>query len=131
MKFLTNRSDCRRAAALLALVSFLFAVPGVQPLWAESENPEEEYAMRIQEVYVSRSEGNYNEALDEIQTMIEDFANANDILRVLEDRDMPVGRYEVTWNGVNEYGQQVSSGVYFYLLEADGGQQTKKMVLLK
>jgi flagellar hook assembly protein FlgD len=36
-----------------------------------------------------------------------------------------------TWNGKNDAGQTVSSGVYFYKLVATNFTQTKKMVLLK
>ncbi|MEJ2722067.1 MAG: T9SS type A sorting domain-containing protein, partial [bacterium] len=36
-----------------------------------------------------------------------------------------------TWNGLNDRGQPVSSGVYFYKLATKGFTQTKKMVLLK
>jgi hypothetical protein len=37
----------------------------------------------------------------------------------------------VTWNGRNNAGQAVSSGVYFYKLVTNNFSQTKKMVLLK
>ncbi|UCH83646.1 MAG: T9SS type A sorting domain-containing protein [Candidatus Latescibacterota bacterium] len=36
-----------------------------------------------------------------------------------------------TWDGINDQGQAVSSGVYFYKLTSKGFSQTKKMVLLK
>ncbi|UCH84248.1 MAG: T9SS type A sorting domain-containing protein, partial [Candidatus Latescibacterota bacterium] len=35
------------------------------------------------------------------------------------------------WNGMNDLGQPVSSGVYFYKLVTNNFSQTKKMVLLK
>ena len=35
------------------------------------------------------------------------------------------------WNGLNDQGQPVSSGVYFYKLVTKNFSQTKKMVLLK
>ncbi len=35
------------------------------------------------------------------------------------------------WNGMNDQGQPVSSGVYFYKLMTKNFTQTKKMVLLK
>ncbi len=41
------------------------------------------------------------------------------------------GTHAVTWDGTNEAGQPVSSGVYFYRLEADGFEKTKKMMMLK
>ncbi|MCK5406922.1 MAG: T9SS type A sorting domain-containing protein, partial [Candidatus Krumholzibacteria bacterium] len=39
--------------------------------------------------------------------------------------------HEVKWNGLNDAGSQVSSGVYFYKLVTKNFSQTKKMVLLK
>jgi hypothetical protein len=39
--------------------------------------------------------------------------------------------YTVSWNGENNIGEFVSSGVYFYKLVAKNYSQTKKMVLLK
>jgi hypothetical protein len=39
--------------------------------------------------------------------------------------------FSKTWNGLNDQGQPVSSGVYFYKLMTTNFTQTKKMVLLK
>jgi hypothetical protein len=39
--------------------------------------------------------------------------------------------FSVTWDGKNNAGQSVSSGVYFYKLTAKNYSETKKMVLLK
>jgi hypothetical protein len=39
--------------------------------------------------------------------------------------------FTVTWNGLNNAGSQVASGVYFYKLTTGNFTQTKKMVLLK
>jgi hypothetical protein len=41
------------------------------------------------------------------------------------------GRTDVTWEGINGQGQRVSSGVYFYRLEAGKRVITKKLTLLK
>ncbi len=41
------------------------------------------------------------------------------------------GTYEVTWNGKNDKGEFVSSGVYFYKIEAGNYSLSKKMLLLK
>jgi hypothetical protein len=41
------------------------------------------------------------------------------------------GRYEATWNGRDDFGFAVSSGVYLYRLEAGKTSLTKKMLLVK
>jgi ELWxxDGT repeat protein len=53
------------------------------------------------------------------------------LVKVLERSHHDPGRYEVGWNGDNEAGQNVSSGVYFYQLMTKEFTQTKKMLLLK
>ncbi|UCG51845.1 MAG: T9SS type A sorting domain-containing protein [Candidatus Latescibacterota bacterium] len=58
---------------------------------------------------------------------------AGQLVRTLVDEvqsPQPEG-FSKTWKGLNEQGQPVSSGVYFYKLTAKGFAQTKKMVLLK
>jgi hypothetical protein len=41
------------------------------------------------------------------------------------------GGYAPTWNGTNENGEAVASGVYFYRLVAKNFAQTRKLVLIK
>jgi tetratricopeptide (TPR) repeat protein len=41
------------------------------------------------------------------------------------------GQHQVVWNGVDEHGRSVSSGVYLYRLDAAGKSTAKKMLLLK
>ena len=41
------------------------------------------------------------------------------------------GRYTVNWNGVDEVGNSVSSGIYFYRMQTKGFSSSKKMLLLK
>lgn len=45
--------------------------------------------------------------------------------------NLDAGRYTVSWDGNDESGDAVSSGMYFYTLKVGDGNITKKMVLLK
>jgi hypothetical protein len=52
-------------------------------------------------------------------------------IRTLLSEYKETGRYSVAWNGMNESGQQVPSGVYFYRLTTKDHSETKRMMLLK
>lgn len=49
----------------------------------------------------------------------------------LISEEVEVGRHEVVWDGTNEAGEPVASGVYFSRLMALGEETSAKMVLLK
>ena len=58
------------------------------------------------------------------------------IIRTLQLGNMPVGRYQTRsraayWNGKNNNGEPVASGLYFYTLTADDWTATRKMLILK
>ncbi|HKW13432.1 MAG TPA: FlgD immunoglobulin-like domain containing protein [Candidatus Krumholzibacteria bacterium] len=53
------------------------------------------------------------------------------LVSVLLNGEVPAGEHSVTWNGRNQAGMPVASGVYLCLLKAHGQQQTQKMILLK
>ena len=52
-------------------------------------------------------------------------------VRLLVDARQAAGFYRVTWDGADEAGAPVASGVYVYRLRAGGFQQVRKMILLK
>ncbi len=52
------------------------------------------------------------------------------IKTVVDDYRVP-GVYKIEWDGRNELGSQVASGVYFYTLRSNSFIQTKKLLLLK
>jgi hypothetical protein len=53
------------------------------------------------------------------------------LLKWLVDGTLPAGAHTAAWDGTNENGERVSSGIYFYKLSTSGFAQTRKMVLLK
>ncbi len=52
-------------------------------------------------------------------------------VKTLVDGEMEAGYRSVTWNGTDNNGKSVSSGVYFYKLDAGEHVFTKKMMMLK
>jgi flagellar hook assembly protein FlgD len=40
------------------------------------------------------------------------------------------GSHEITWDGKDQNGKEVPSGIYFYRLTAGDFSETKKMLLL-
>lgn len=52
-------------------------------------------------------------------------------VKTLLDETQTAGRRQVVWDGKNDRGEAVSSGIYFYRIEAGGLAKTEKMLLLK
>jgi hypothetical protein len=52
-------------------------------------------------------------------------------VKTLIDGVMDPGRHVVTWNGRNDGGQGVASGVYFLRMEALGAVDTRRIVLVR
>ena len=52
-------------------------------------------------------------------------------VRTLLAEALAAGRHEVRWNGVDQSGRPVASGVYFARLQVDGQVRSLKMTLAK
>ncbi|MDI6809306.1 MAG: T9SS type A sorting domain-containing protein [Candidatus Eisenbacteria bacterium] len=54
------------------------------------------------------------------------------LVRKLVDSRLEAGRHTVSWDGRNDRGLKLGSGVYFYQIETEGGfKSVKKIVILK
>jgi hypothetical protein len=95
-------------------------VPGVSALYANVPNP-----------FNPTTRIDFDLARDG-HVRLRVFDVAGRLVRTLVDEDMHQGfRQSVTWNGLDENGLRVSSGVYLYRLEAGDFMATRKLVVLK
>ena len=53
------------------------------------------------------------------------------VVKTLVDRRQSAGHNSIFWNGTNDLGAPVSTGLYFYRIQSSNFSQTKKMIFLK
>ena len=53
------------------------------------------------------------------------------LVRILVDRDLPAGRHRAEWNGTDDGGRRVASGVYIGRLRVGEAQQVRKISLVR
>ena len=53
------------------------------------------------------------------------------LVKTLVDEEKSPGNYQVIWDGKDQRGNEVSSGIYFYQLKAGNYKETRKMSLLR
>jgi hypothetical protein len=66
-----------------------------------------------------------------IPTTLKIYNLLGQLVRTLKDEEMIPGNYQVIWDGKDDKGKEVASGIYFCRLTAGSYQKIRKMVLLK
>jgi hypothetical protein len=66
-----------------------------------------------------------------IHTTLKIYDILGQLVRTLVDEEKTTGNYKVIWDGKDDSGKEVSSGIYFYQLKTPNYAATKKMVLLR
>jgi flagellar hook assembly protein FlgD len=59
------------------------------------------------------------------------FNARGELVRTLARGDHPAGKQRVSWDGRDNAGREVGSGVYFIRLRTDGGCASEKVVKLR
>jgi hypothetical protein len=65
------------------------------------------------------------------KTLIHIYNVKGEKIRNLLNEKLNAGHHSVIWNGTDESGRPVASGIYFYKFKTDNFTKTKKMLLLK
>jgi len=68
---------------------------------------------------------------DPAPVRIEIFNAKGQRVRTLVSADQPTGWYKALWNGTDDRGRPVSSGVYMYRMTAGNYQCSRKMILMQ
>jgi len=53
------------------------------------------------------------------------------VVQTLVNKSLSAGEYSVRWNGRDQLGNKVASGMYFYRIQAGDYTKTRKMILMK
>lgn len=67
----------------------------------------------------------------ETRVQISVFDITGRLVKTLLDKTLPAGEHLITWDGTDENGSKVSSGVYIYQMYSDNFTSAKKMILAK
>ena len=62
---------------------------------------------------------------------IDIYNSAGQKIRTLVDEIKPAGQYSVVWDGRDEQGHLVSSGLYFYIMRCGNAKQVRRMLFMK
>jgi hypothetical protein len=65
------------------------------------------------------------------QVRIDVFNLSGQLIRSLCNTELPAGAYSVSWDGLDQSGRQVGSGMYFYQMSSPDFVQARRMVLVK
>ncbi len=52
-------------------------------------------------------------------------------IKTLVNSNQNCGYYQVTWNGKNDLGEKVSSGIYYYELKTEKYKSRKKIEIIR
>ncbi len=66
-----------------------------------------------------------------VKVKLEIYNTLGQRIRLLVNSQLNAGVHTVMWNGRDDFGRSLSSGVYFYRIEADRFTKTSRMVMMK
>jgi hypothetical protein len=114
--------DSDNADVGAALVSLALNAAGEPPAWALDQNTPNPFNPRTTIAF---------EIAEPCDVRLAVYSTSGRLVRELVNARVDAGRRAVVWDGVDERGGAVGSGVYLCVLEAGGRRIERKMVLMK
>ena len=56
--------------------------------------------------------------------------NGNEVCNLVNEYQES-GQHDLTWDGLNSYGEKIASGVYYYKIKTSNHCEVRRMTLLK
>ncbi|TPW18025.1 MAG: hypothetical protein FD129_143 [bacterium] len=102
-------------------------IPGLKPFHLAQNRPNPFNPVTTIDWRIERTP----QGRDLLPVRLEVFTPTGRLVRVLVDRPLPVGDYQVIWDGTDQEGRKVSSGVYYYRMISPETVENRKMVLVR
>jgi len=113
-----------------SVTSIQYTVAGSQTKTADSRQPTAD-GSPIHTTHGKAVDGSQLIVHSPIHTTLKIYNILGKEVRELVNTSQSTGRYTITWDGKNNQGKEVASGIYFYQLKAGNFTETKKLVLIK
>jgi hypothetical protein len=130
----TIRSSLNRLKLVHEVLVGVLGVPAPNGLSTGSPTPQAgmvySLAQNAPNPFNPRTEINFSLA-SKAPVRLEVFNIMGQVVRTLVNEERSAGSYQVAWDGLNDTGESVTSGVYFYKLNAGDFTETRKMVLVR
>lgn len=123
----------QRASYLIDPHQLCLQKPSEQPLTYSNENQiAVEFALQQNYPNPFNSDTEIKYQLPQsCKVTIEIYNSLGQKIRTMVSKAQPAGFYSVVWDGRNEHGIPVASGIYLYLIRANQYHEVKKMLLLR
>jgi hypothetical protein len=132
-----------------AFIGFSYVLPdsseiyylGPSPGFVSPDNPERPLSFQLKQNYPNPFNSNttipftvYSSQFmvyRPIHTTLRIYNILGQLVRTLVDEERMSGDYQVSWDGKDQNGKEVKSGIYFYVLRCDQFKETRKMLLIR
>jgi len=120
-----GRIDAEEALATFLEKEIVYKIMNFPNPFRPARIPETTICFTTKEPVAERNIDIYNVAGELVHSAPE----SEIFLKGIDPQDRRVYKYE--WNGRNDYGERVASGIYIYVVNADGNKKAGKLAVIK